>query len=61
MLRSFDKAFQAEAIEANLKSSLFVGGDNNCKEFEELEELDEDWDDLFDDVDVLEMMVKLTM
>jgi GTP cyclohydrolase III len=58
LLRSFDRAFQAEAMEANSESSFFVGGDNIC---EDLQEFEEDWDDLFDDVDVFEMIEKLTM
>ena len=55
LLRSFDKDFQAKAMESNADASLFTGLDNIC------EIIDEDHLDLqefFEDSEVFDMMVK---
>jgi hypothetical protein len=39
LLKSFDRAFQAEAMEANSELSLFAGGDNICEDFMSLKKI----------------------
>ena len=55
LLRSFDKEFQAKAMESNANASLFTGLDNTCKIIDE-DHLD--LQELFEDTEVFDMMVK---
>lgn len=54
LLRSFERNFQAEAMESHAYNSLFTGVDDQNEDVEDIQELDE----LFETDDILEMMAK---
>jgi hypothetical protein len=54
LLRAFDKMFQAEAMESHAHNYLF-SDTNMDDQHEDLEDIQE-WQELFEDADIMELM-----
>ncbi len=55
LLGAFEKSFQVQAMEANANCSLFASTVDSGEEINEDHD-EEDWEDQFQDVEIMEMM-----